>query len=113
MGGCWPRQRTIYYTAKTESLGKLLQPELVNSAPLPPTNYGLGIAYGNRFRPEAAYGWLLARGDYNILYSTDGTSWQAVTEGTSKFGAGEDDRGFGIANNHLLYGMDKEYYRPQ
>ena len=74
-------------------------------------NGGYGIAYGKT--PEGSCLWVATgKGDHHILYSTDGTSWQAVTEGTSKFGD-EYNGGRGIANNHLLYGMDKIYYRPQ
>ena len=74
------------------------------------TDYGLGIAYGKN--SEGSCLWVATgKGDYHILYSTDGTSWQAVTEGTSKFGPGGTDQGRGIANNHLLYGMSPDYYR--
>ena len=38
----WQRHCTIYYIAKTEYLGKTLQPELVNSAPAQLTGGGFG-----------------------------------------------------------------------
>ena len=75
--------RTIYYTAKAEYLGKLLRPELVNSAG--PDEQGLGIAYGTS--SDGSCLWVaVGDGNHNILYSKDGISWQATATGTSKFG---------------------------
>ena len=69
----WQRRRTIYYTAKTELVGKTLQPELVNSAPASTTELGgRGIAYGTS--SDGSCLWVaVGKGVHHILYSKDGT----------------------------------------
>ena len=56
-----------------------------------------GIAYGTS--SDGSCLWVaVGKGTHNILYSTNGTSWQATATGTSKFGeGGTNSEGIGIA----------------
>ena len=67
---------------------------------------GYGIAYGKDSTGSCL--WVaVGSGDHSILYSNNGTHWAASTD--------TDDlvHGHGVAFDHLLYGMSKDYYRPQ
>ena len=72
----------------------------------PAHGVGGGIAYGKDSTGSCL--WVaIGSGDHPILYSQNGTHWAASTDTDGLTG------GYGVAFDHLLYGMSKDYYRPQ
>ena len=72
----------------------------------PAYGMGYGIAYGKDSTGSClwvAVGW----GTDPILYSKNGTHWEPSTDTAGLI------YGHGVAFDHLLYGMSKDYYRPQ
>ena len=67
---------------------------------------GYGIAYGKDSTGSCL--WVaVGAGTDPILYSNNGTHWEPSTDTAGL------TVGFGVAFDHLLYGMSKDYYRPQ
>ena len=67
---------------------------------------GKGVAYGTSDGTNPL--WVVVGNNYgddkNILRSGNGKHWYESTDSSFK------DAGFGVAEKHLLYGMDKSYY---
>ena len=68
--------------------------------------YGRGIAYGKDSTGSCLWVAVGPRTD-PILYSNNGTHWAASTD------TADLNEGYSVAFDHLLYGMSKDYYRPQ